>query len=133
MQSKSGYPRSGTLVSERRLVMKIQDVMRKLPAFCGLDTPLTVAVELMCKNECGFLPVVGDGGNVVGVITDRDICIALGTRNRKPSEVLVGDVMFPKQYTFPRLFPCGPGDDIHNVLKTMLIERIRRVPVIDRE
>lgn len=113
--------------------MKIRDVMRKQAVFCGLDTNLAAAVELMGKSECGFLPVVGDGGNVIGVITDRDICIALGTRNQKPTGVLVRDVMLPKQYTFPKLFTCTPDDDIHNVLKTMRIEKIRRVPVIDRE
>jgi CBS domain-containing protein len=113
--------------------MKVREVMRTVVAFCGLDTNLAAAVELMCNNACGFLPVVGEGGNVVGVITDRDICIALGTRNQKPTEVLVRDVMLPEQYTFPKLFTCAPDDDIHCVLKTMRMERIRRLPVIDRE
>ena len=113
--------------------MKVRDVMRKTAVFCGLDTNLAAAVELMCKNGCGFLPVVGEGGNVIGVITDRDICIALGTRNQKPTEVLVKDVMLPEQYTFPKLFTCTPDDDIHCVLKTMRMEKIRRVPAIDRE
>jgi CBS domain-containing protein len=80
--------------------MKVQEVMRERAVFCGLDTTLAAAVDLMRKNGCGFLPVVGEGGNVIGVITDRDICIALGTRNQKPIDVLVKDVMLPKQYTF---------------------------------
>ncbi len=113
--------------------MKIRDVMRPQAVFCGLDTTLAATAGLMQDNGCGFVPVVGEGGNVIGVITDRDICIALGTRNKKPSEVLVRDVMLPKQYTFPKLFTCTPEDDIHNVLTTMRIERIRRVPVVDRE
>ena len=113
--------------------MKIRDILTKQAVYCGLDTNLAEAVELMDKNGCGFLPVVGEGGNVIGVITDRDICIALGTRNKKPTSVLVRDVMLPKQYTFPKLFTCTADDEIHNVLKTMRIERIRRVPVIDRE
>jgi CBS domain-containing protein len=113
--------------------MKVRDVMRKGAVFCCLDTDLAAAVELMCKNGCGFLPVVGEGGNVIGVITDRDICIALGTRNQKPTEVHVKDVMLPEQHTFPKLFTCTPDDDIHCVLKTMRMERIRRVPAIDRE
>jgi CBS domain-containing protein len=113
--------------------MKVRDVMREGAAFCGLDITLAAAVELMCKNGCGFLPVVGEGGNVIGVITDRDICIALGTRNQKPTDVLVKDVMLPKQSTFPKLFTCTSDDDIHCVLKTMRMEKILRLPVIDRE
>ncbi|HYL38250.1 MAG TPA: CBS domain-containing protein [Bryobacteraceae bacterium] len=113
--------------------MKVREVMTKETAFCGLDTSLAEATQLMSKRGCGFLPVVGEGGNVIGAITDRDISIALGTRNRKPSEVLVRDVMLPKEFTFPKLFTCTPEDDVHCVLKTMRKERIRRLPVVDRE
>jgi CBS domain-containing protein len=81
----------------------------------------------MRQNNCGFLPVVGDGGNVIGVFADRDMCIALGTRNRQPSDVRVWDVM-PR-----KLFACTEGDDVHCALKTLCAARIRRLPVIDRD
>src|SRR6185312_14857067 len=97
------------------------------PYFCGWDWTLSVAAESMRKNGCGFLPVVGEGGNVIGVVTDRDISIALGTRNRRPSELLVKEVMRP------RLFTCTADDSIHCALKTMRAEKIRRLPVIDLE
>jgi CBS domain-containing protein len=113
--------------------MKVREVMTRETAFCGLDTSLAGAVEIMQKFNCGFLPVVGEGGNVIGVITDRDICIALGQRDQKPSEVLVRDVMLPKDRTFPALHVCTPDDKVHCVLKTMRAQKIRRLPVVDRE
>jgi len=81
----------------------------------------------MWKSGVGFLPVVGEGGNVIGVITDRDISIALGTGRRRPSAWPVKDVMVPK------LFTCTPEEDVHCALKTLRAQRIRRLPVIDRE
>jgi CBS domain-containing protein len=42
-------------------------------------------------------------------------------------------VMLPKQSTFPKLFTCTSDDDIHCALKTMRMERILRLPVINRE
>jgi CBS domain-containing protein len=107
--------------------MKVRDVMTKQTAFCGPETNLAQAVELMWKNACGFLPVAGEGGNVIGVITDRDISIALGTRDRRASEVCVRSAMSS------RLFACTPDDDVHTALKTLKSEGIRRLPVIDRE
>jgi len=107
--------------------MKVREVMTKKASFCGPESTLEEASFLMRKNNCGFLPVVGDGGNVIGVITDRDICIALGTRNRKPSDVRVWDVMPHK------LFTCMEGDDIHCALKSLRGGRVRRLPVIDRD
>jgi CBS domain-containing protein len=107
--------------------MKVREVMTREAIFCGPDSTLEEAAFLLRKHNCGFLPVVGDGGNVIGVITDRDICIALGTRNRRPSELRVWDVMPHK------LFTCMEGDDVHCALKTLRDARIRRLPVIDRD
>lgn len=107
--------------------MKVREIMTKSAIFCGAESTLEEASFLMRKHNCGFLPVVGDGGNVIGAITDRDMCIALGTRNRKPSDVRVWDVM-PR-----KLFTCMEGDDVHCALKTLREARIRRLPVIDRD
>jgi CBS domain-containing protein len=107
--------------------MKVREVMTKQASFCGPDASLSQAAELMWKRKCGFLPVMGEGGNVIGVITDRDISIALGTRNRRPSEVLVKDVVSS------RLFTCTADDSVACALTTMRIEGLRRLPVIDRE
>ncbi len=113
--------------------MKVREVMIKATAFCGLDTSLAGAVEIMRKMDCGFLPVIGEGGNVIGVITDRDICIALGKLDQKPSQILVQDVMLPKDRTFPALYVCTPDDPVRSVLKTMRAQKIRRLPVVDCE
>jgi CBS domain-containing protein len=101
--------------------------MKSNASFCGPESTLEEASFLMKKNTCGFLPVVGDGGNVIGVVTDRDISIAPGTRNRKPSNVRVWDVM-PR-----KLFTCMAGDNIHCALKTLREAGVRRLPVIDRD
>ncbi len=107
--------------------MKVREVMTKIVTFCGPESTLEEASFLMRKYNCGFLPVVGDGGNVIGVVTDRDMCIALGTRNRKPSDLRVWDVMPHK------LFTCMEGDDVHCALKTLRCAKIRRLPVVDRD
>jgi len=56
------------------------------------------------------------------MITDRDICIAVGTRNGKAAETLV------KEVTLPKLFYCAPG--IHTALRTMAAQQVRRLPVL---
>ena len=80
--------------------MKGKDAMTGTPYYCQLDTNLGSATELMWTGNCGFLPVMGPEGKTVGVVTDRDICIALGTRNRLPGDITVREVMSD------RLFAC---------------------------
>jgi len=104
--------------------MKVRDVMVKNVKFCSPNTNLAAVTEILWREGVGTLPVVEDG-RVLGIITDRDICIALGTRNVKAGEILVKTVALPK------LFYCGPEDDIHGALKTMSAQKVRRLPVID--
>jgi len=106
--------------------MKVQDVMVKDVKFCGPNTNLAAATEMFWTDCCGTLPVVDDRGNVVGMITDRDICIALGTRDVPSLTVKVRDVSLPK------LFSCAPDDDVHAALETMGAQKVRRLPVIDK-
>jgi CBS domain-containing protein len=104
--------------------MKVQDIMTQDVKFCGPDTNLAAATEILWDNDCGALPVVDSDGQLFGMITDRDMCIALGTRNCKPSEIPVREVA-----TKP-VFTCGPKDDIHLALKTLRQHQIRRMPVV---
>ena len=104
--------------------MRVADMMMGTPYFCRPESNLGEATELMWKGNCGFLPVVGVEEKVVGVVTDRDICIALGTRGRPSGEVTVADVMSKE------VFSCAPEDDVHSALAKMRGGRVRRLPVI---
>lgn len=104
--------------------MKVRDVMTPNPKACRKTWNLAEAVQLMWENDCGISPVVDPSGRVVGVLTDRDICIALGTQNRRASEVLVSDVARTSVHS------CSPDDDILTALKTMGEYQVRRLPVL---
>jgi CBS domain-containing protein len=107
--------------------MKVQDVMTKSVASCRPDANLAAVTALMWKHNCGQLPVVNDEGKVTAVITDRDICIALGTRNERPCDLRVCDVT----YRTPAV--CHGDDDLRAALKIMAAERVRRLPVVDHQ
>ncbi|MGB0037075.1 MAG: CBS domain-containing protein [Candidatus Acidiferrales bacterium] len=105
--------------------MKVKDVMMRTAASCTLDTNLGTAVEILWNRNCGILPVVDAQQNVVGVVTDRDICIALGTRNLLPGEIVVSQV------TSGKVFDCKPDDDIRTAMATMAQAKVRRLPVVN--
>jgi CBS domain-containing protein len=105
--------------------MKVKDVMMRTPASCGAATNLGAAVEILWNRNCGILPITNSQGKVIGVVTDRDLCIALGTRNRLPGEVTVGQVVSGEVFT------CKPDDDIRDALNTIALEKVRRLPVVN--
>ncbi len=104
--------------------MKVQDLMTEDVKACSPDTNLAAAAAQMWEGDCGILPVVVEGNTPIGVITDRDIAIAVGTRGRSPQKIRVEEVMTAK------LFACTPDDDIHTALKTMRKDKVRRLPVV---
>lgn len=107
--------------------MKVADIMVRTAASCRGEANLGDAVEIMWNRNCGILPVVNVEGKVTGIITDRDICIALGTRNRLPGEVAVKDV------AGSQLHFCRPEDEVQSALEKMGEAKVRRLPVINNE
>jgi CBS domain-containing protein len=102
--------------------MKIKDIMTTEVRTCSPSTNIAAAAALMLDGDCGILPVVEDG-KLVGVVTDRDMCIALATRNSLASQLTVGEVARHEVWT------CGPDDEVHAALETMRQHRVRRLPV----
>jgi CBS domain-containing protein len=102
--------------------MKIKEIMTKQPKTASRDTTLAAAAHLLWGADCGILPVV-DGGKLVGVVTDRDMYVALATRNKPASQITVGEVSTGK------VWACKPDDDVHAALDAMASQRVRRLPV----
>ena len=103
--------------------MKIRDIMTAAPVTCSRSTNLAEAAALMLDADCGILPVVDDQAKLIGIVTDRDMYIALATRNKQASQMTVGDVARTDVFT------CSPDDDVHAALETMKQHRVRRLPV----
>lgn len=105
--------------------MKVKDVMTHSAICCTPDANVGRAVELLWLHNCGLLPVVGYDKKLQGVVTDRDICIAMGTRNRLAGELPIGEI------STKRVFTCNPEDEIHEALQTMAEKQVRRLPVVN--
>jgi CBS domain-containing protein len=105
--------------------MKVQDVMTCDVHTCSPDTSLSMAATQMWNGDFGVLPVLGDGGKVVGMITDRDICMAVAIPRRDSATIRVGDIVTGQVHW------CSPESDIHWALSIMQQRGVRRLPVIE--
>jgi CBS domain-containing protein len=105
--------------------MKVQDIMTADVETCGPESDLAAAATIMWERDCGSVPVVDAERRVVGMITDRDICMAVATRDKRASEIKVGEVISG------RVYACAPDDRISDVLETMQSAQLRRLPVVD--
>jgi CBS domain-containing protein len=109
--------------------MTVSDLQTSNVKTVGPDTDLAVVAKLMWEGDCGAVPVITDDRKVIGMITDRDICIASATRSKPPAEIRASEVIS----TNHGVHAVKPDDDVRVALRTMRKHRVRRLAVIDRE
>ncbi len=108
--------------------MKVNDVMTSPAHTCSAGDTLDVAAQTLRKHDCGILPVIDANQRVVGVLTDRDICLTVVDRAGEPlTQIPVELVMSPGPIT------CEPDDGVDRVEEQMRANQIRRVPVVSQD
>ena len=112
---------------ERAVMMTVNEIMKKDVASCAPHDDLSRAAKLMRDHDCGFLPVVDSNGVVTGVITDRDLGIAVGANTRAAERISVAEVMSQP------VFSCFADENVKVVLATMGKHHVRRLPVLDKQ
>lgn len=105
--------------------MKVQDVMVQDVQFCFPDDSLNRAAQIMWDHACGVVPVIDDARRVVGMITDRDVCMAAYTRGLVLGDMRVRESMRANVRT------CRPNEAISRAERVMKECGSRRVPVVD--
>ncbi len=108
--------------------MNCKEIMTPDPKTCKASASAQEAAQLMEKENVGILPVTDDRtGRLVGVLTDRDLCLGVIAKGRNPKEAKVSDFMSRS------IFTCGPDDDLQKAEDLMKKQQIRRIPVLDAD
>ena len=105
--------------------MKVEQLMTRTVRACGTEDTLETAARIMWDADCGFVPVLDEDARVVGVVTDRDICMAAMHERRAISEIPVSHSMAKQVHT------CGPHDPISVAERLMKLNQVHRLPVTD--
>jgi len=107
--------------------MKVHEVMTKNPAFCCPSSSVVRAAATMQQLDIGVLPVVLDPSapRLVGMVTDRDLCLHVVAGGRDPADVWISECMTVDPIC------CAVGDDIRYALELMEEHQVRRLPVVN--
>ena len=107
--------------------MLVSELMTADVATCTPTSDLEHALYVMLEHDCGFVPIVTTEGRPVGVVTDRDICVAVAVRQRVPAQIPIVEAMSQPP------FSCRDSDTVATALGTMTRHQIRRLPVVDAQ
>jgi CBS domain-containing protein len=112
------------------------DLMTENPRTIRATAPISEALEALQSMEIRHLPVVDDGNNLVGMLSDRDLGPLMRTftegedaqrmiaplSRRRVAELMSSDVV-----------SLDADVDVREVIETMLDQRVGAVPVLDGE
>ena len=107
--------------------MRVKDVMTVDTTCCAPGSNLADTAGLMWERDCGVIPVIDQEQKIIGMITDRDICMAAAMTGRDLANISVHEVISGG------VCGCNSEDDIHQALVTMRENQLRRLPVLDDE
>jgi CBS domain-containing protein len=111
-------------------MMKVEQLMTRDVRTCRPGDRLNAAAQMMWERDCGCIPVVeqDDGAaHVVGMITDRDICMAAYTQGRPLSDIAVESAMARTVRS------CHSSDSLGAALKILQQNQLHRLPVVDQD
>src|SRR5262245_41386847 len=105
----------------------VESVMTREPACCTADDSVIECARLMESADDGMIPVVEsrDTRKLIGVVTDRDLCLQVIARGLHPRDLTVEEAMTDEVYT------VAPGDTFEKAVQTMAQQKVRRLPVVD--
>jgi CBS domain-containing protein len=102
----------------------VRDTMTANPLSIETSASVVEAARLMRQEHIGSLPVV-KGGQLVGMITDRDLALRVVAENADPQSVTVGEVASHDTVT------AQPDQDLDEALRLMAHHQVRRLPVAE--
>jgi CBS domain-containing protein len=107
--------------------MKVQNIMSRFPSCCTELDSVQKAAQIMKQYGVGAVPVVTDQKTqtLVGIVTDRDLCIRILAEDPLLMGATVSDVMTWKPVT------CRADDPVEVCELTMQHQQLRRLPVVD--
>ncbi len=105
--------------------MKVEQVMNRQVHTCRADQTLNQAVHVFWEKDCGAAPVVDNDNKLIGMLTDRDVCMAAYFRGENLHNLWVGDTMARN------VLAVRASDAIEDAVDLMRTHQIRRLPVVD--
>lgn len=105
--------------------MRVEDLMTTDVRTCRPHDTLNIAAQILWDSDCGSLPVLDEERRVIGMLTDRDIAMAVYTQGKPLAEVPVASAMSKSA------LGVGAKDGLAAAHEIMRTNAVRRVPVIE--
>ena len=106
--------------------MRVSEAMTREVRVATPEQSIRDVAQIMAEIDAGAMPV-GENDRLIGMITDRDIAIRAVAQGKGP-ETPVREVMSDSKVLY-----CFEDDDLNEIAKNMGHEKVRRLPVVNKD
>ncbi|MCB9896725.1 MAG: CBS domain-containing protein [Planctomycetes bacterium] len=105
---------------------RVTDVMTAVVDAASPADSLTRVAHVLWERDCGVVPVLDVDGRPLGMLTDRDACMASFMSGRPLHEIAVSDVLPEREVV--TIAADASLDAAHELMR---VHQVRRLPVVD--
>lgn len=106
--------------------MKCKDVMTLNPKCCMTSASAQEVAQLMKEENIGIVPILDEKTQkLMGVVTDRDLCLGVVAGGKNPKEAKASEFMSKNPHT------CREEESVQKAEEQMKKGKIGRIPVVD--
>lgn len=107
--------------------MNAREAIRRPVPSCTPLSSLDDVGRMMYESDQGAIPVVDPAGKLIGLLTDREIAMAMAAKNRGAGQIMARELLGGE------LSRCLADDALADVYQKMKSQRLRSLPVVDAE
>ena len=107
--------------------MLVSEILRKKSGSAIITNPrgsVETAIRMFMEKKIGAIMVCGPSGDLIGIVTERDVLHRMATHGAATLDQRVEEIM-SKAHT------CKMDDSVRSVMRQMTVEHVRHVPVVD--
>lgn len=110
--------------------MKLKEILQKKGGTVWTvraDQTVREAVEILVEHKIGALLVLNEQGNIIGIISERDLVRGCQTRGKELPDAFVNQLMTKD------VIIGSPEDETSYIMGVMTQSRIRHIPVVNQQ
>ena len=109
------------------MAKKAREIMSSDCTCIGENDSVLDAAKKLAQLDVGSMPICGEDNRLKGMLTDRDIVVKVLAQGKDPASTRAGELGVGDGKTVT----IGADDSVEEALRTMIDNKVRRLPVID--
>jgi CBS domain-containing protein len=111
---------------------RVREIMTSNPPSAEMESTIEEIASIMKEQGVGALPIVDEDGELVGMVTERDIVVLCIAEGNDPSDCRAEDILRAHLRQSGLLQSASPEMEMTDAARIMAEYQVQSLPVLDK-